>query len=445
MDYQVHSLPFPVKPSLWFRGAMTIYRILSLWAIPLFWIIAQKRLKKKKEDPLCLKQRFGITDQPRPPGFVVWIHAASIGETRMALSLTYQLLKDNTDVHVLLTTQTLSARQIVPKIPGILHQMAPFDSIIYVKRFFHHWRPCCAFILESERWPNLLYEAFRCTIPLIGVNTKISEKSILRWGIAKRLFSEFLTLFSLCFTSSQKTKTQLLQASFKTIPVYVSPSLKYISFPDKDYTAVPIQTLKEFSTLWQKKDFSFKGRPYWLASCIHASEVPFILNTHKALLTHTPDLLLVLIPRHLEPSNIFPLTSAYWSKKNTILKETSLYIVDVFGQTQNFYQNARFCVLGGSFSPIGGHNIIEPVAQGCAVIHGPHLHNCPELYAPFIEKGASQLVTDISSLTTAIQEFLIHPHHAKACAEQAYRLYGATQKEIQQYLEYLSSIYKKIK
>ena len=449
-EYYKEIVLFPIKPRLWFRGMMGVYSVLSFILIPIFWIIAHKRLSDKKEDSAKVKQRFGMPSINRPQGSVVWIHAASIGETRMALTLAHQLLQDHYTLSVLITSQTLSAGGVIPDVPGIIHQMAPFDSVVYVGRFLRHWSPCCAFVLEAERWPNLLYKAFKRRIPLIGINTHISKKSVQHWSILKNFFSEFLTLFSVCFTPSQETKTQLIQASWGRVPVYLAPSLKYICPPLLSSTT-PFGVPKAFSIVWSHKQHTFKGRPYWLASCIHSCEIPFILAAQELLLRCIPNLVLILIPRHPHHSILSSLpmldldpSYAYWSKQNPVLKETRVYIVDTFGQTHFFYQQALFCVLGGSFSSIGGHNLIEPIAQGCAVIHGAHFHHCTELYSPFIQQGASCLVSNIEQLTEVVQNFLMHPQEAEKQAQKAYRTYCESQDEIQKYINYLSSICGKI-
>ncbi|ETZ07028.1 putative 3-deoxy-D-manno-octulosonic acid transferase, mitochondrial [Holospora obtusa F1] len=435
MEHHEKKVNLCVNPSLFFKSVLSIYRGLSVLALPFLWLLAKKRLQIKKETACRIKQRFGITNHQRPSGNVVWIHAASLGEARMALSIAQKILQDHKDFYVLVTTQTLGACTYIQGVPRLIHQMAPFDSIVYVKRFFRHWHPSCAFILEAERWPNLLYEAFKRKIPLIGVNTHISEKSLDRWTICSRFFSELLSLFSICFTSSIQTQKRLLQASFGKMSIYLAPSLKYAS--SFDDMSIP-ENLKNFSQAWHQKNIFFEGRSYWLASCIHACEMPLILQVHEMLRKKSPNLLLILIPRHPHQFIDFPNASVYWSKQKKISKDTPIYVIDIFGETQRFYQHALFCVLGGSFNPIGGHNLIEPISKGCAVIHGPYVHNCPELYAPFIKQCASCVARDIHSLTEHIQNFLIQPHCAKDQAKLAYALYLENLKELNQYLIHLS-------
>ncbi|GAJ46195.1 putative 3-deoxy-D-manno-octulosonic acid transferase, mitochondrial [Holospora elegans E1] len=255
MNHHSHTLPPRPAPSLFFRSVMKLYSIFSVGAIPLFWIIAKKRLNAKKEDPKKVQHRFGITNVQRPKGPIIWLHAASIGETRMALSIAYKILQDHEKSYILITTQTLGAQTIVENIPRIIHQMAPFDSRVYVKRFFLYWRPSCAFILESERWPNLLYEAFKHHIPLIGINTHVSEKSLRRWSILKLFFSELLGLFSVCFTPSKKIKEYLMHASFGKGLIHLSPSLKYV-LPST--VCANTHSPEKFSSVWSKKNLFLK-------------------------------------------------------------------------------------------------------------------------------------------------------------------------------------------
>lgn len=420
------------KPSRGFAFLMWGYQALSLLMIPGFWILARRRLSIGKEEAHRVAQRFGVPTVQRPEGAVLWIHSASVGETRMALILAHQLLEDHPDVTLLMTTQTISAAKFVPLHPRIVHHMVPFDSVLYVRRFFQYWSPYQGIIFESERWPNLYYEAFKRHIPLMIVNAQLSQRSMRWWKYGKYILAHIFQGCTLIFTSSPTVKQRLLSID-STLPVYDAPSLKYM---------VQCESC-DFDVLSAAKTQLFQGKSYWLASCIHASELPLIYEVHQRLLKTHPDILLVMIPRHPNVTIDWPYT-AYWSAADGVSSSTQTYVVDGFGQTAQFYRRAAFCVFGGSFESIGGHNLIEPVSQGCAVIHGPHTHTCPELYERFVASDASCLVKDSEHVFQAIAYFLTHLEVAAAQAKNAFKLYESMQTETLDYVRFLSHLCKNL-
>ncbi len=418
------------KLSRGFTLLMWGYQALSILMIPGFWILARRRLSMGKEEEHRIAQRFGMPAVQRPEGAVLWIHSASIGETRMALILAHQILENHPDVTLLMTTQTISAAKFVPVHPRIVHNMVPFDSIVYVRRFFQYWKPYQGVIFESERWPNLYYEAFKRHIPLMIVNAQLSQRSMRWWIYGKYILTHMLQGCTLIFTSSPTVKQRFLSID-PQLPIYDAPSLKYT------VQCAPF----DLDAGWAEKKATFQGRPYWLASCIHASELPLIYEVHQRFLQVHPGVVLVVIPRHPDVMIDWPNT-AYWSASDAVSSSTQIYVVDGFGQTDYFYRRAIFCVFGGSFEPIGGHNIIEPVSQGCAVIHGPYTHACPELYERFVACQASCLVQGAEEVFQAITHFFAHPEVAEARAKTALTLYESVQKETLAYVQFLSHLCK---
>ena len=135
--------------------------------------------------------------RPRPPGQLVWMHAASVGETNAVLPLFHALAQRHPGLSMLLTTGTVtSAKLAAERLPkAALHQYVPLDSPRYVARFLNHWRPTLAIFVEFEVWPNLVLETHRKSIPLVLANARMSKKSFQSWkrrrGMARALFGAF--------------------------------------------------------------------------------------------------------------------------------------------------------------------------------------------------------------------------------------------------------------
>src|SRR3546814_80788 len=150
-----------------------------------------------KEDGARRGERLGRPSESRPPGRLVWIHGASVGEALSVQTLIRRLLDHAPDASVLVTTGTVtSARLMGERLPDrALHQYVPVDRLGYARRFLDHWRPDLVLWIESEIWPNLLTEVGRRGTPAVMVNARLSDRSFARWrrfpGTIRRLLGAF--------------------------------------------------------------------------------------------------------------------------------------------------------------------------------------------------------------------------------------------------------------
>src|SRR3984957_16487983 len=162
--------------------ALRFYRLASMAAAPtlaprlLTW-----RLKRGKENPTRLAERYGEASLPRPAGPLIWVHGASVGEMLAVVPLIERIRGQNFAVLVTSGTVTSAALAEHRLPPGVLHQFIPLDAPRYVGRFLDHWRPDLALFVESDLWPNLIVETGRRKIPMIVVNGRLSERSFHRW------------------------------------------------------------------------------------------------------------------------------------------------------------------------------------------------------------------------------------------------------------------------
>src|SRR5579883_943455 len=147
----------------------------------------EARLARGKEEPGRLAERRGIDATPRPSGRLIWLHAASVGETMSVLPLFPPLAAGAPDATILCTTGTVtSARLLAQRIDPslrhrILHRFVPLDVPAWVGRFLDHWRPDIAVFVESELWPNLLAAGRRRGLPMVLLNARLSDRSLARW------------------------------------------------------------------------------------------------------------------------------------------------------------------------------------------------------------------------------------------------------------------------
>ena len=162
------------------RGA---YALFGTAITPGLRLWLERRARDGKEDPFRLNERFGHASAPRPAGTLVWLHAASVGETQSVLTLVRALLQRDPTVHLLITTGTVTSAALVAQqnMPRVIHQFVPVDTQAAVRRFLQHWQPDLALWVESEFWPQMLWQAQMRHIPMLLINARISQKTFEGW------------------------------------------------------------------------------------------------------------------------------------------------------------------------------------------------------------------------------------------------------------------------
>jgi 3-deoxy-D-manno-octulosonic-acid transferase len=360
------------------------------------------RAKRGKEDRARIGERFGRTPHPRPPGRLVWIHAASVGEATSALPLIDRLRQDCPNVNLLMTTGTVTSAQVMAqRLPkGVAHQFVPVDLPGPVARFLDHWQPQLALWLESELWPNLVAAAGDRGIPMVLVNARLSEKSYRRWrrfpGMARALLSRFDT------TLAQSEDVAARLSALGAGNVRCLGNLKYAAPP----LPASADAVRELSQM-------LDGRPRWLAASTHDGEEAVAGRVHIMVKDRLPGLVTVVAPRHPERgpevAKLFArlgLSVARRSAGEPITRSTDIYLADTLGELGVLYRNTTISFMGGSLIPHGGQNPLEPARLDCAILHGPNMFNFQGPVGDLLAAGASKTVADAHDLAAAVAALL---------------------------------------
>jgi 3-deoxy-D-manno-octulosonic-acid transferase len=164
----------------------------------------------------------------------------------------------------------------------------------------------------------------------------------------------------------------------------------------------------------------FGERPVWIAASTHDGEELVVLAAHRTLLQRHPELLLILVPRHPErfdgvrgliEKQAFSVISRTAGQASE--SSTEVFLVDTMGEVPLFYAASDIAFVGGSLIPVGGHNLLEPAAQGLPIITGPHLFNAQEVADDFIRVGACAVVADSSELASTVSNMIENPADAQ--------------------------------
>jgi len=394
---------------------LTLYATLLEAGGPLLEFYLRRRLKAGREDAVRFGERHGIPSKPRPEGFLIWFHAASVGESMSMLRLLDRLLEERRDLSILVTTGTVtSAAMVAERLKDrVIHQYVPVDRPAWVRRFLDHWRPDCAVWIESEIWPNLLTGIAQRRIPAALVNARMSERSHARWSLAPNTIRRLLGGFELCLAQTEAEATRLGALGARDVR-YVG-HLKFAAEP----LPADAQALEQLKT-------AIGARPLWVLASSHEGEEEIAIAAHRHLAERFPDLLTVIVPRHIKRggaiADIAEAAGLVVSLRSSGLppsEKDSVYIADSMGELGLWYRLTTIACIGGSLVPVGGHNPIEAAQLGCALLYGPHMFTVAGVAAELQAENAAMIVSDDKSLADTIAWLLEDKSAALATAAAA--------------------------
>jgi 3-deoxy-D-manno-octulosonic-acid transferase len=411
----------------------------------------------------------GIMEQEA--GGTVWIHGASVGESLSGLAVARLLSSVDPGLRFVVTSGTTSGVDILSArisadqaaheaVVGV--EQAPLDVPWSIRRFIGAWRPRALVCIESDFWPNMLWECHKKGMPLILVDGRMSPRSAKMWSWqpGRGLISALLSRFSLVLCQSPGDARRLGELGAREATCVGSAKAASGAIPIERGQAEPLAQC-------------LGSRQVWVAASTHPGEEEMVAEAHEGLLSRWRDTaeikddggggggggrggggvpaassqppLLVIIPRHPHRAEGVSRTirSRHTSWKVVLLsksgvgftdKDATVVVAGHLGATGPWMALSRVCFVGGSMiEGIGGHNVIEPARLGCAVVHGQWTDNADHMIEAMLSQHPMSLrrVSDVSSLEQAVADGMLLEgcggDHAKAAAE---RLESKTREEL---------------
>lgn len=411
---------------------ISAYRGCARALTPLFNLLFLLRSRSGKEIPARKGERFGYPQTPRPEGSLVWIHAASVGETMSVLPLIDRLAEAGHKV--LLTTVTVTAAELAQqRLPdGAQHQFVPYDAPGPIARFLAHWSPDLVMVVESEIWPCLFDQMRRRATPFVLLNGRLSDRSHRSWSRLPKIARYIFQCLDLVLAQSDADARRFKRLGCKRVAI--PGNLKF----DATDPAVDGDELARLKA-------ELGERPVWLAALTHSGEDDIALAVHERLRQTIPDLLLMLVPRHpARADDIAELVSdrqlglARRSRGEPISASTDVYLGDTLGEMGLFYSLAPVTFLGGSFTDAGGHNPVEAALSGSALVTGPRVSNARAVYKDFWIGNAAGKAETPEELGVRIGRLLSEPAKAQRQAGRARTLVEAGRGTLDKSLDYLA-------
>jgi 3-deoxy-D-manno-octulosonic-acid transferase len=401
------SIIYPLWEPLW-AGATTL-------ASPALRLLLRYRATRGKEIAARLGERRGIDPTPRPAGEVVWMHAASVGETMSILPVLTALGALAPDLTVVLTTGTVTSanllRQRLPDLgltTRVLHRFAPLDVPAWVDRFLDHWRPAAAVFVESELWPNILAACRARSVPAMLINARMSARSHANWSRLPAAAQAVLGRFASIRARGEEDAARLRALGAGRVDVAGDLKLAAPALP------VDKMVLRDMTE-------RLAGRPVFLAASTHPGEEVLIRDVHDALRLHHPGLLTIVAPRHPERgAELAGLLDAPRRVLGQPPPAEGLWIADTLGEMGLWYRLAQVVFMGCSLvAPGGGHNMLEPARLGCAIATGRLTENFTSHVALLCDAHALEVTADVVDLIRFVDAMLTDPEARLLMGERA--------------------------
>ena len=351
-----------------------IYGIVTKIFFLLSPIILFFRILQKKEDINRFQEKYCIYSKGNLQK-TIWFHAVSVGELMSIIPVINKLEKSKKIKKIIVTSSTISSAKIFKKqkFKKTIHKFFPLDTNFLTKKFINVWKPEVAIFVDSEIWPNMIKNLNKKQIPVILLNARFTKSSFEKWLIIKSFAKEIFGHISIALPQNTETKKYLKILGVK----------KIISAGNIKYFGEKILLNNKSSKLLKQ----FKKFKILCAGSTHNTEEILISKLHITLKKKLPNLITIIIPRHINRStniindlNKLKLNVVKHSTKQKISKKTDIYLVDTFGETKNFYNLSNITFLGGSIVKHGGQNPLEAARLGNYIINGPNIGNFREIY-----------------------------------------------------------------
>lgn len=300
-----------------------------------------------------------------------------------------------------------------------------------IRRFCNKLQAQCLLVVETEMWPKLFWHCYRSDIPIIMLNGRLSGRTQPKSYWVRRLYCSMTQQLRFVFARSETDQDRFINFGMPAECIKVMGNIKL---------AISGQTQLEAIDL---------GRPYVLVASSRDDEEWRIVEAW--LKTKHHDTLLVIVPRH--PNRLEAIRkqlaakvtdTAVRSKNEPVLATTQVYIADTFGELGGFIAGSRFVIMGGSFVPLGGQNIIEVAQQGKAVVFGPHMKNFADEADLFLQHEAGIQVQDTTELAEQIEWLLNNPEQCQQLGEHGQQLLQEFSHIIEDYVTELEQLCPKL-
>jgi 3-deoxy-D-manno-octulosonic-acid transferase len=349
---------------------------------------------------------------PDPLPGCLWLHGSSVGEVALMDQVRRELQQRENARPLAGSCFTRSGRERLGTLENFQRTFyLPADFPGRPTRLLRQLQPSVLGLIETELWPNLIFEAEKVGVPVVLLNARLAPERMRRYLRLGSLYRAMLTNLRGIGCQSQEDRERFLTLGAPPERTHTLGNMKYDREP-------PVATAaEERSRLGSSPEI-----PWFVAGSTARGEDDAVLEAWQQARRQLPDLRLLLAPRHLD--RIGELESALkargiryrkWSAPRESWKSDSdtVILLDKFGELSRLYAAADVAFVGGSLVPVGGHNVLEPAALGVPVLFGPHMDHARDSADTLLQAGAAVCVFDSDQLSDTVLRLLREPAAAK--------------------------------
>lgn len=369
-------------------------------------------------------REYGPNPVPRTGNSVVF-HAVSVGETHAAQPLIERLLQTRPDLRIVVTCATATGSMRIRELFGerVEHVYIPYDLPGSVQRFLDRFNPALLVLLETELWPNLLYQSNQRGCKVLLANARLSARSARRYAWIPALTRAMLGALDTVVAQAAADGQRFVALGLAGNRLLINGSLKFDMTVDQG----KVQAARMLKSRW-------RGRPVWIAASTREGEDAKVLRAMQLALPKIPSLLLVLVPRHPERFTAAAslateagFTVQRYSSGGEMSIETQVLVGDTMGDMHFYYALADIAFVGGSLVDTGCQNLIEPAALGLPVLSGPSLYNFQAVSDLLREQRGMVVVPDEAALARELVNLLQQPEAAQLMGARARQVVAGNQ------------------
>ncbi len=418
----------------------------SLLLISTPYLFARSLFDKSFRKSLC--QRIGSLPE-YPLQRSIWFHAASVGEVFCSIPLVKRVRAAFPRLPIVMTTMTTTgnemARKSLPELETVL--FFPVDQSLLLRRMIKRIQPGVLLIAETELWPNLLRICGKKNIPILLFNGRISDRSFQHYLSFRFFFRECLKYVALFLVQTEKDRQRMIDIGGPPDKTKITGNMKFDQ-------AFSVLSQEEVTGLAQS--LCLKGdEKILIGGSTHPGEEEIICSLFRELKKTSPDLLLILAPRHLnrleEVEKVLDRERLLWVKRtsfhpgqdSSIRKgdRPEVILLDTMGELAKFYSLGTLIFIGGSLVPVGGHNPIEPLLYKKCVLFGPHMFNFSEISSHLVNAGGAIQVKGKDDLASRLKDLLSDERSCMEFGEKGYQFLlhhrGATERMFEEIRPFL--------
>lgn len=338
----------------------------------------------------------------------IWVHAVSVGELIAVSGVVRALQRSHPEFQVVVSTTTPTSQRLARSRYGAERVFYfPLDFAWIVRRYMRALRPVVLALAETELWPRLLTEAHREGTAIVVMNGRISDRSYPRYRALRRFWQPFWEMLTRVLTQSEEDAQRFAAIGVPEALISITGNLKF-----------DIHTAEDLEVTRRLRRALPANAQVIVAGSTMEGEERLLLDAFEQERATTPNLILILAPRHPERFNVVAtlleqrklewVRSSLWTMTPNPLAAGSVFLLDSIGELASVYALAAVAFVGGSLVPIGGHNPLEPAQFGVPILMGTHTQNFRAVMEALTMEDAIAVVTH-ESLAQTLHELLTAP------------------------------------